>query len=133
MSDNAFAALKEANTPSILTYLAVKATEPILKHSPLEDLTKAIWPTQYIVFAKWKDGAFREHSVTDAVTHALEEDPVGPSLFERLLIVTDAIPLLEEHLRSQQRLLRQVRDELRQRQPGWKISTAPKSACHPSS
>jgi hypothetical protein len=122
LGENAFAALKEANTPSILIYLVVKAADPIIqdaivKRLSVEDLAKDIWPAQYTLFARYlEDGSFRECSVTDAVTHILETDPFGPSLFEKLLVFTDAIPLLEQHLHSQEWLLRQIRDELRPRQ-----------------
>jgi hypothetical protein len=127
LSENVFAALKESNTPSILIYLIVKSVEPIIQaalvtRSSVKDLTKDIWPGQFTFFGRYlEDGSFIDRCVTDAVTHILKTDPFGPALFERLLVFTNAIPLLEEHLHSQEWVLRQIREELRPRQQSGKF------------
>lgn len=115
-----FGALRNQNVDSVLSYLLVVSTGPLVRAycdapAKITSLIQLVWPTEYAIFARHLEGGRLEPAnLPTAIKTLMQTDAVSPRIFEQLLIFTEVIAEMEESFYQEEWVLQGLRQELKE-------------------
>lgn len=117
LHENVFQSLQRSKTESLLVYLIGISLNPILdlysnQAEEAKILIKIVWSKKHALFEEYLIERIDRDHFFSSIEILLKANDVATKLFERLLVFSEVIPVIEELFHEREWVLWQVRHEL---------------------